>query len=296
MDPERPPSDSALIVGALFVACTAAGVGLLADPASSQQASAIWSQSMLAATAAPQGCRQEIKGEPTEAASTQCVSGCTYQVLPGSFFGEPKIVAGGTPDGKRNPALIFVHYASTFVAPGDATYQQWACPEGSKIGDFAKANRALNAWLGEQYGIEGAVGSSLGGSTASNVPLSSVTSTVGQPTNLLPSNWTTSDTSPFVSNPLYYCDLDKCYAYGSPVGGNVDASARNGSPAVAPEGEPIVDLSPNAPIELTIPPTRIPRPGELVQYGVIDPHSGVFVEYDNMHDPIRASRPKFANY
>ncbi len=90
MKERKPLSDSALVLGALFVACTAVCVGLIANPKNTTEAVASWNESLAAATSAvaptsppaKQNCMQSVKNTSgvQGAQDYQCVPGCNYTV------------------------------------------------------------------------------------------------------------------------------------------------------------------------------------------------------------------------
>lgn len=174
----EPLSDSALIVGALFIACTAAGVGLLADRSVTNQTMATWDESMLAAAATPtHPCLVEIQGAQTsDGKDYKCLPGCTYTVKVGWFSGAVQVVPSGKPSNtKEPPGQVF--YEALMGKPKGPI----ACSADGSISRTAQANfNDLNS-LGYHY-VAGEA-QVLTGLNPSNVPLSSVTNAISNTTN-----------------------------------------------------------------------------------------------------------------
>jgi len=203
MSEKLPLSDSALIFGALFVACITVGVGFLADPFAANRVADTWSQAMLAATvptSTQNSCLKPIENKTgvSGAADFECLNGCTYVVETRWLSAGKPVNAYGTPNKDGPPGVEY--YQALMGKPigpvqCSGTVRQTA---QNNFADLRTSGLGLEAGTSQTQ-----LPASLGGSTASNIPLSSVTSKVGAPANLLPPDWTTGNTSlPGVQGPL----------------------------------------------------------------------------------------------
>lgn len=153
MDPDRRLSDSALILGALFVACTTIAVGYFADPFATERTAAAWNRSLLAATTYPGTpttpatqtqqtsllrCLDKNSGEITK---SECRPGCVYDIQMPKWGATGVVKATPEFSNPKGPqGIVKYHGSVSLFGLGDHTY---TCASGAKpptIGDTLLAN------------------------------------------------------------------------------------------------------------------------------------------------------------
>lgn len=171
--PEKPPlSDSALIIGALFVACTTVALGFLADLSAADHTAKAWNQAMVAAAAPTENsCLKPLENKTGVSGSVdfECLNGCTYVVETRWLSAGKPVNAYGTPKKDGPPG---VEYYQALMGKPIGPVQCSGSVRQTAQNNFADLR---TAGLGLEAGTsQTQLPASLGGSTASNVPLSSV--------------------------------------------------------------------------------------------------------------------------